>query len=156
MRGGRRRAAAAAACFAVSAARRAPVARAAPDETGIPLALSDLFSRRRKHDPDAEVSAVDAPVYPTKALARFLANLGTHDGARLLDLGPVVGSNVNFFGEQLGCKILVEDLSKDIDRHVREERLADLPAFFKTRFPQASGSIDGILCWDLFDYLDKA
>jgi hypothetical protein len=120
------------------------------------LALSDLFSRRRKQDPDAEVSAADAPVYPTKALARFLANLATQSQANLLDLGPVVGSNVNFFGEQLGCKILVEDLLTDIDRHVREDRVADLPAFFKTRFPQANGSVDGILCWDLFDYLDKA
>jgi hypothetical protein len=120
------------------------------------LALSDLFSRRRKQDPDAEVSAADAPVYPTKALARFLASLGTQSGANLLDLGPVVGSNVNFFGEQLGCRILVEDLMTDIDRHVREDRVADLPAFFKTRFPQQDASIDGILCWDLFDYLDKA
>jgi hypothetical protein len=119
------------------------------------LALSDLFSRRRKQDPDAEVSAADAPVYPTKALARFLASLGTHSQPHLLDLGPVVGSNVNFFGEQLGCKILVEDLVTDIDRHVREDRVAELPAFFKTRFPQESGSVDGILCWDLFDYLDK-
>jgi len=120
------------------------------------LALSDLFSRRRKQDPDTGVSAADAPVYPTKALARFLANLASHEQPQLLDLGPVVGSNVNFFGEELGCKILVEDISSDIDRHVREERMADLPAFLATRFPQATDSIDGILCWDLFDYLDKA
>lgn len=99
---------------------------------------------------------MDAPVYPTKALARFLASLATRSQANLLDLGPVVGSNVNFFGEQLGCKILVEDLMTDVDRHVREDRVADLPAFFKTRFRQESASIDGILCWDLFDYLDKA
>src|SRR5262245_65420258 len=75
---------------------------------------------------------------------------------RLLDLGPVVGTNVMFFGEQLGCKILVEDVFKDIDRHVREGKVADLPAFFAKRFPQEDGSVDGILCWDVFDYLDKA
>jgi len=73
----------------------------------------------------------------------------------LIDLGPVVGPNVNFFGEQLGCKIFVEDVSKDIDRHVREGHVADLTAFFKQRFPQADASVDGILCWDVFDYLDK-
>jgi hypothetical protein len=120
------------------------------------LALSDLFSRRRKQDPDGEVGAADAPVYPTKALPRFLANLSTHEQPQLLDLGPVVGTNVNFFGEELGCKILVEDISSDVDRFTREERLGDLPAFLATRFPQAAESIDGILCWDLFDYLDKA
>jgi SAM-dependent methyltransferase len=119
------------------------------------VALSDLFSRRRKNDPDADTSAPDAPTHPTKALARFLASLGTRTQPHLLDLGPVVGGNVNFFGEQLGCKIFVEDLSKDIDRHVREEQTTDLPAFFAKRFPQASDSFDGILCWDVFDYLDK-
>jgi cyclopropane fatty-acyl-phospholipid synthase-like methyltransferase len=120
------------------------------------LALSDLFSRRRKPDSEAEVGAADAPVYPTKALPRFLANLSSNPQPQLLDLGPVVGSNVNFFGEELGCKILVEDLSSDIDRHAREERMAELPAFFSKRLPQADDSVDGILCWDLFDYLDKA
>jgi cyclopropane fatty-acyl-phospholipid synthase-like methyltransferase len=119
------------------------------------VALSDLFSRRRKNDPDAEVSA-DAPAYPTKALARFLSSLASRSQPHLLDLSPVVGTNVTFFGEQLGCKIFVEDLSKDIDRHVREEKLPDLAKFFATRFTQASDSFDGILCWDVFDYLDKA
>jgi SAM-dependent methyltransferase len=119
------------------------------------VALSDLFSRRRKNDPDADSSAPDAPVHPTKALARFLTSLGTRPQPQLIDLGPVVGANVNFFGEQLGCKIFVEDLSKDIDRHIREEKTADLPAFFEKRFPQANCSFDGILCWDIFDYLDK-
>ncbi len=34
--------------------------------------------------------------------------------------GPVVGSNVTFFGEHLGCRIRVEDVAADIDRHVKE------------------------------------
>ena len=119
--------------------------------------LSDLFSRRRKEDSDgADVGAADSPVHPTKALGRFMASLGAHEQPLLLDLGPVVGPNVTFFGEECGCKILVEDLSKDIDRHVREGKLAELPAFFEQRFAKTEGSVDGILCWDVFDYLDKA
>jgi hypothetical protein len=94
-------------------------------------------------------------VFPTKALARFLATLASRDQPNLIDLGPVVGPNVNFFGEQLGCKIFVEDVTKDIDRHARENTTDDLPAFFAKRFPQADASIDGILCWDVFDFLDK-
>ena len=119
------------------------------------MSFSDLFSRRRKDDADADPGQGDGPVQPTKALARFLAGLNARPQAVILDLGPVVGSNVNFFGEQLGCKIFVEDLSKDVDRHVREDTLADLPTFFSQRFPQEDASMDGILCWDVFDYLDR-
>jgi hypothetical protein len=119
------------------------------------VSLSDLFSRRRK-DTTEDTGASDTPVHPTKVLARFIAGLSSRSQPVLLDLGPVVGSNVSFFGEQLGCKILVEDLSKDIDRHVRDGAIDQLPAFFLRRFSQQTASIDGILCWDLFDYLDKA
>lgn len=119
------------------------------------MPISDLFSRRRKDNADPDAGASDAPVHPTKVLARFVSSLSSRPQPVLLDLGPVVGSNVSFFGEQLGCKIIVEDLSKDIDRHVREGKLDELPASLSKRFPQESESIDGILCWDVFDYLDK-
>ncbi len=92
----------------------------------------------------------------TKALRKFLTCLTSRETPSLLDLGPVVGSNVSFFGEQLGCKIFVEDIFADLDRHARQGRLEELPAFLKKRFPQESGTVDGILCWDLIDYLDKA
>ena len=119
------------------------------------VALSDLFSRRRKEHAEPEAGASDAPVHPTKVLARFIADLSSRSQPVLLDLGPVVGSNVSFFGEELGCKIIVEDLSKDIDRHVKDGVFAQFPAFLAKRFTQQPASIDGILCWDLFDYLDK-
>lgn len=115
------------------------------------VALSDLFARRRHEDQNG-----DGAVCPTKVLDRFLAGLGGRPQPILLDLGPVVGTNVTFFGQEVGCKILVEDLSKDIDRHVTEGKLEELPAFFDTRFPQESETIDGILCWDIFDYVDRA
>jgi hypothetical protein len=95
------------------------------------------------------------PVFATKALPKFLQTLTSREQPLLLDLGPVVGSNVSFFGEQLGCKIFVEDIFADLDRHVRQDTLDQLPEFLKKRFPQADGEVDGILCWDLFDYLDR-
>ena len=118
--------------------------------------LSDLFSRRRKDDSDgADAGASDSPTHPTKALARFMASLAAHEQPLLLDLGPVVGSNVTFFGEEIACKILVEDLSKDIDSHVREGKVDQLPSFFEHKFSRPEASVDGILCWDVFDYLDR-
>ena len=119
------------------------------------MALSDLFARLRKDEDDADAGTADPLVHPTKALGRFLAALGTRQQRVLLDLGPVVGSNVTFFGEEVGCKIFVEDLSKDIDRHVNQARVEDLPTFLDRRFPQESETIDGILCWDIFDYLER-
>jgi hypothetical protein len=119
------------------------------------VGLSDLFSRRRKDTTDSDTGASNAPVHPTKALPKFLATLTGRQQPLLLDLGPVVGPSLTFFGEQLGCKIFVEDLAKDIDRQAREGKPADPAAFYAQRFPQETGSIDGILCWDLFDFLDK-
>jgi hypothetical protein len=78
-----------------------------------------------------------------------------HPYPTLLDLGSAVGSNVEYFGEQLGCKVFIEDIFADIDRLQRENRLAELPVFLETRLRQDPESVDGILCWDLFDFLDK-
>ena len=122
----------------------------------VSMALSDLFVRRRKDEGDSSDAGVKAlPPVPTKALSKFLSSLSARDQPMLLDLGPVVGHNVTFFGEQLGCKIFVEDVSADIERHAREGKLDALPAFLATRFPQPDATFDGILCWDVFDYLDK-
>jgi hypothetical protein len=95
------------------------------------------------------------PVFATKALRKFLTSLTSRESPVLLDLGPVVGSNVSFFGEQLGCKIFVEDIFADLDRHVRAGKVEELPEFLAKRFPQDEGAVDGILCWDLIDYMDK-
>jgi len=118
--------------------------------------LNRLGPRRTDADPSLDQSAaVDDPVFATKALHKFLTALTAYASPELLDLGPVVGSNVSFFGEQLGCKIFVEDIFADLDRHIRDGKLDQLPGFLKGRFPQPSGSVDGVLCWDLIDYLDK-
>jgi hypothetical protein len=113
--------------------------RAAEEQPGPPMILAQ---------PDLVVS--------TKALKKFIASLKLRSSPSLLDLGPVVGSNIEYFGEQLGCKIFIEDVFADLDRFQREHRQAELPLFLETRFPQAPESVDGILCWDLFDFLDKA
>jgi SAM-dependent methyltransferase len=114
------------------------------------VALSDLFPRRRKDEQETA-----GPVQPTRVLDKFLAGLSGRAEPVLLDLGPVVGSNVTFFRETVSCKICLEDLPKDIDRHVTEGKLDQLASFFDTRFPYDTETIDGILCWDIFDFLDR-
>ena len=95
------------------------------------------------------------PVVHSRALPTFLSHVGTRPAPVLLDLGPLVGSNVTFFGERLNCKVFVEDLSADLDRHLREGRLEELPAFLSTRFILEEGTVDGVLLWDLYDHLDR-
>lgn len=96
-----------------------------------------------------------AAVVPTKAFRTFLACLRHSAAPVVMDLGPVVGANVAFFGERLGCKIFVEDLYSDLDRLARQDRWATLPEFFRGRFSQPPASVDGLLCWDVLDYLDR-
>ena len=121
------------------------------------MGLLDRISTRRPEPDVPHLSApASDPVFATKALRKFLTALTSRELPVLLDLGPVVGGNVSFFGEQLGCKIFVEDIYADLDRHVREDKIEKLPGFLSKRFPQADGEVDGILCWDVFDYLDRA
>jgi hypothetical protein len=109
------------------------------------------WGARQRGGASAEVEHV----LPTKVLSRFLDTMARRPAPVLIDLGAVVGSNVTFLGERLGCRLTVEDIYADVERHMRDGKLNDLPAFLSQRFPQAEGTIDGILCWDLFDYLNK-
>jgi hypothetical protein len=113
----------------------------------------------RKPEPELRPPAVApdrAPsVFPTKALRKFVAALTGRPQPVLLDLGPVVGSNLTFFGERLGCKIFVEDLYCELDRHVRTGTVAAFSALLEERVTERKGPVDGILCWDLMDYLDR-
>jgi hypothetical protein len=96
------------------------------------------------------------PVIASKGFPKFLTALSQQDTPVLLDFGPVIGTNVEFFGDRLSCKLFIEDLLADIDRHTRMGTLDALAATIDTRFRHADASVDGILCWDVFDYLDKA
>jgi hypothetical protein len=124
--------------------------------------LSDLlrWGGKRPRQPDvpgkAAVSRGDEPSMPSKAFPKMLAAIaGQPDPAVLLDLGPVIGSNVEFFGERLGCKLFIEDLFAEFDRHSRAGTLDELPKALDTRFRHADGTVDGVLCWDVFDFLPK-
>lgn len=102
--------------------------------------------------PSGEVGEL---LYPTKALRKLLTSLSSKDAPSLIDLGPVVGSNVSFFGEQLGCKIYVEDLYAELERQTRAGTLDTFPEWITRRFTQPDASVDGIICWDIVDYLDR-
>jgi hypothetical protein len=118
--------------------------------------LDRLQPRSRDSDPPSLQLASDAePLFSTKAFRKFLTCFAGREAPVLLDLGPVIGANISFFGEQIGCKIFIEDLFADLDRHVRAGTIERFTETLRQRFPQESASVDGILCWDLIDYLDR-
>ncbi len=95
--------------------------------------------------------AEPAPTRTTKVLPRFLSALAPLESPALINLGPVVGQNIAFLGERLGCKIFVEHIGPDLASTPAPSALAML----QKRLAHGPGSVDGILCWDLFDWLDK-
>jgi hypothetical protein len=131
---------------------------------GTSRALTDLFARwgtrrseeaARPHEKTVTTTATNEKTLGTKAFGKFLSALSNRESPVLLDLGPVVGNNINFFGERLGCKFVVEDVYSNLEKFAKENRTSELAAFLSTRFHQEDASFDGILCWDIFDYLDK-
>jgi hypothetical protein len=118
--------------------------------------LDRLAPRRPEHAlAETQTSGVEELVFSTKALRKFLGTVAAKPSPTLMDLAPVVGSNLNFLGERLECKVVIEDIYAEVERHAREQKLSELPAFLSTRFRRADASVDGILCWDLMDYLDR-
>jgi predicted SAM-dependent methyltransferase len=124
--------------------------------------LTDLlkWGARRPDQPGSEADPAalraDEPLTTSKAFTKFLSVLSQQPAPVLVDFGPVIGGNVEFFGEQLGCKLFIEDIFADLDRHTRAGTLDVLASGFATRFAHEDGSVDGVLCWDCFDFLDKA
>ena len=112
----------------------------------------------------APLESVEAPaprrivetLSASRALPKLLSALSAHSSPILLDLGPVVGSNVSFFGERLSCKLLIEDLRVDISAAIREGRSEELPALLASRIhDNVPEPVHGVLCWDVFDCLDR-
>jgi hypothetical protein len=126
------------------------------------VSISDLLKFGGKRPEEAATGAAAGtpapkgpePVIPSKALPKFISALSHHDAPVLVDFGPVIGTNVAFFGEHLGCKLFIEDLATHIDQHTRGGTRDGLAESLVKRFTQPDQSVDGVLCWDIFDFLE--
>jgi hypothetical protein len=126
------------------------------------VSISDLlkFGGKRPDGPlpgshgDAPAPKGPEQIISSKALPKFISALSHSEGPVLVDFGPVIGSNVAFFGENLGCKLFIEDLATKIDEHTRAKTRDALPQDLAKRFTMADASVDGVLCWDIFDFLE--
>jgi hypothetical protein len=123
--------------------------------------LAGLFKWNARKDQEPVSDATPALTTPsesstaTKVFPKFIAALTSQPAPVLIDLGPVVGSNISFFGDRLSCKIYVEDLFSEVEQHAKRGQRDTLGTTLVARLTQPDDSVDGILCWDLFDFLDK-
>lgn len=121
--------------------------------------LSDLlkWGKGSKTDP-ADIAPPKGadPVVVSKGFSKFLTAVKNQpEPSVVIDFGPVIGSNVEFLGDRLGCKLFIEDLITELDRHKKAGTMDALPADLAARLRQDEASVDGVLCWDFFDFLDK-
>ena len=115
---------------------------------------------KRPSDPNdpqgASSSKGTEPPVPSKAFPKFVSALANQgEAATVIDFGPVIGPNVAYFGERLGCKLFIEDLLTELERHRKANTMHTLADAVESRLRQEEGSVDGVLCWDYFDFLDK-
>ena len=104
----------------------------------------------------AKPSTAKGAVCTTLALAPFVAALERQDAPLVVDLGPAVGGNVTFLGEALGCKLVVEDLLERlpvVEPQPDQAEDQDPPEEPKPQLAHLDSSVDGLLCWDIFDFL---
>ena len=96
--------------------------------------------------------------YQTSVLKDFIAAVTRKENPVVLDLGPVVGSNIEFF-LNLGIKVYMEDFlaayaNPKYSILVDEKTTLNEQQFFSENFDYADQFFDGLICWDFLSYLE--
>lgn len=116
------------------------------------------FSFRKEKEPAARSTGSAATqtlgepeIHKSLALPSLLERLSRGPKANVLDLGPAVGSNVEFLS-QYGCKLSIEDLFQS--KTTAEGEVG--AEFFEQLLPLPEGAqYDVVLAWDLFNYFTR-
>lgn len=93
----------------------------------------------------------------SSGLREFWKGIEGEPGLQILDMGAVSQANISFITE-LGYKVYTADLLQTILRFTPKEGqtvepMAQSEAFFRDNLNFSEGQFDGILCWDLFDFV---
>lgn len=119
--------------------------------------MAGLFSWGARRP--AEAPAPERPLETNATsvvLPRFIGAVALRPSPVLLDLGPAVGANVTFLGDRLACKLLIGDLFHEA-RAIKPDAADELRVSIMARLERTVTSpLDGVLCWDAFDYLDRS
>ncbi len=113
------------------------------------------LSGRKRRDP-APPPEAEPEVHRSLAFSALIGGIRADHKLQVLDLGPAVGTNVEFLS-RFDCKLYIEDLysalagrspagAEDEARPQEIEELLPLPE---------SANFDVVLAWDLFNYLQR-
>jgi len=130
-----------------------------------PVAVGEMFKRFVQKVLGQDAPAVPRPeegrsgvqVRRSNGLREFLNGIQGPPGLRILDLGSASQANLNYI-PGMGHKLYTEDLFRDLApaapgvRKSAEGNEAD-GRFFEENLKYSAGHFDGVLCWDLFDFL---
>lgn len=98
------------------------------------------------------------PTFPTKIVDDFINSLAKKPDPVVLDIGPVIGSNIEYF-LSFGIKVYMEDLlaayaKPKYSTLIDDKVTLDENKFFAENFSYGNHYFDGLICWDILDYLD--
>lgn len=115
--------------------------------------------RRRPERPAAGERPAAPPepeVHRSLALAELLGELPPESSLSVLDLGPAVGANLDFFSARFRCRLRIADLWREASAGGRlADPEIDPAALFRELLPPDGEPADLVLAWDLFDYLSR-
>jgi cyclopropane fatty-acyl-phospholipid synthase-like methyltransferase len=97
---------------------------------------------------------VESKVQPSHVLPRLARRLKMLPHPRVLDLGSVVGGNLQFFID-LGCKVTADDLLKPVNTIFKEsgEAAGNGKGPPTLRLEHADALFEAVIAWDMFDFL---
>jgi hypothetical protein len=115
------------------------------------------FSRgsASRKEQGATQTEVEPEVHRSLAMATLFEEIRKRPKLQVLDLGSVVGSNVEFLS-QYGCKLYIEDLYAALSSAQRGEGEIVSPEFFAEFLSLPDDTrFDVVFAWDIFNYLQR-
>ncbi|MBI3934020.1 MAG: hypothetical protein HY316_04960 [Acidobacteria bacterium] len=110
--------------------------------------------------PEAAAKGSSTLLRASKGLREFCSAIKSPEGLRILDLGAASQSNINFV-TGLGHRLCTEDLHRCLELYTSRSMVTADPdtatdRFFRENLQYELCQFDGVLCWDLFDFLPDA
>jgi methyltransferase family protein len=105
--------------------------------------------------PEVSSGKENPNLHRTLGLKEFMSRLAGRGKPHLLDLGPALERNIIYLAGR-GCKVYVQDFFFELQNARREtapDQAFSFQNFLQTSFSYPPDTFDGVLVWDLLNYL---